>query len=685
MKDTLIQIQVLYEIAMSIGTRLDMRFMLQKSLGTYLRKLSCAAGAVLMGKMSNKVLRFEKIFAIPRAIDKNPIYQAAMDMLPQQIPIDEIGSHFNKLPYVGSHDDQFFHVMELPRFGLLMLFKQGSPLDHPLIQSLSPLNAKLASACQSCRQKERIESIARDLKNEIKERQKAKIALAASHEQLENILDSLEAMVYVADIDTHEIIFTNHYMKRLYGENLLGRSCYEVIRGGSEKCPHCQSNGLVNDNGKPDGLLAWEEFNPKLSRWFMHYVRAIPWRDGRLVRLQISTDVTRLKELEQERVEAAHREQILRLESLGTLAGGVAHEFNNLLMGIMGSVSLMKFDITAGHPFYPNLDRIETSAREAAVLTEKLLGYAQKGRYQSQHLDLNAIVQDLAKQISNTNQNIGVKLVLDKKLDMIEADQRQIEHALLNLLTNACDAMSDGGNLVIATTNATLKDIEGLSFTPQAESYIRITIQDSGSGMSEHTKERIFEPFYTTKNEATGGAGLGMAATYGIIKGHQGFIGVESALGKGSKFMVWLPALPETASFQGSIESSGKEASFSKKTILLIDDESVHRELGEQILVHLGHKVITTESAAEAIDIFRENRKTIDLIILDVIMPGSSCDEIYSQFKTIDSNVKILISNEFSAHDKARSMLVKGADDFLQKPFTLKDFRFKLERVLQNL
>lgn len=680
MTDTLIRIQVLYEIALSIGTSLDMKTMLQKSLGTYLRKFSCAAGAVLQGNIANDTLNLDLLYSIPRAFQEHEIFKAALGRIPNNVPAAEIDDQLNQLPYAGSHGGYYYHIMTLPGFGLLLLIKHGSPLDPILIKSLVPLNAKLATACLSCLRKERIQTIAYDLKIENRQRRKAEDALSASHEQLENILDGLAAFVYVADLDTHEIIFANRYMTEQFGDNVVGRPCYEVVQGASRRCLKCQIGDLLDDQGLPVETVSWEEYNSTVSRWFMHHARAMPWKGGRMVRLQISTDISRLKQLEKERMKAAQRQQAQRLESLGTLAGGIAHEYNNLLMGMMGSVSIMRFDFKKTHPVHLNIDRIESNIRVAAELTDKLLGYAQKGRYEIHHIQVNEIISNLAKTLGGDHPAITFELDLDPQLRHVEVDRNQIAHALLNLLTNACDAMPNGGPILVQTVNRSAEDLKRRHKESQAPFYVRISVKDSGSGMTEETKDRIFEPFFTTKSVGRG-AGLGMAATYGIVKGHQGFIQVASTLGQGSNLVVYLPAIAPSPPSRTAADVQQKAPSVAGKKIMLVDDEPIVLEIGKQMLAHLGHHVICVQNGQDAVTAFQQHNQTIDLVILDVVMPGMTGEQTYNQLKAINSKVKFFVSSGFSMDDRARSILIEEAEAFLQKPFSMEDLKKKLDKV----
>ncbi len=673
--------QVLYETAMAIGNSLDLNKMLQESIEVYLRKFKLSAGAVLQGKIGEGWIHLEPVFSIPHMIDQNDAFRAAMAKVPDQIPLDRQKEFIDQLPASGSRGNTYYHVMELPDFGLLVLLKNSKPVDSHLLNSLERLNSKLAIACRSCLRKSAIEKLAVDLKKENRTRKDAEAALAESHERLLAVLNSIDVMIFAADLKTHEIIFMNRHSETLLNVRREGQPCYEVVRGEPRPCANCSNDTLLDPDGRPTGPLVWEDRNPVTRNWYLHQARAVQWIDGRWVRLQISTDISRLKRLEQERLQEAHLQQTQRLEALGILAGGVAHEYNNLLMSMLGNLSLINFKIDPNHPANRHLKKIEESIRVAATLTDQLLGYAQKGRYDNISLQLNSLIRAKINDLSTSHEKIDIHLDLADNLRLIEADQRQIEHVLYNLMTNAVDAMPDGGNLTVTTRNVNRRDLRNKPYVLDRSDYIELRIKDSGVGMSAEIKDHIFDPFYTTKPMMVGkGAGLGMAATYGIIKAHDGFIEVTSEPGHGSDFMIYLPSIAPAHEDLQPAEKPAKAAN----TILWVDDEKTGLEIGTQILEHLGYQVIEANSGMEAVAQYRMAHDRIDVVVLDMVMPEMSGVETFERIKSDFPEAKILMASGYLLDAEARRMLEHGADGFVKKPFVIDELHQAIERVIRS-
>ncbi len=245
----------------------------------------------------------------------------------------------------------------------------------------------------------------------------------------------------------------------------------------------------------------------------------------------IIINITELKlaEEEKEKLQAQLR-QARKMEAIGTLAGGIAHDFNNILTGIQGYASLMLSRINSSHPHYDRLICIKKQVQSGAKLTRQLLGYARKGRYDVKPISLNKLVEETSNIFGRTKKEITIHRELAEDLFVVEADQGQIEQVLLNLYVNAADAMPGGGNLILKTMNTTHDNMKGKAYNPEPGNYLMLTVTDTGMGMGKKTRERIFDPFFTTK-EMGRGTGLGLASAYGIIKGHGGYIDVESKIG----------------------------------------------------------------------------------------------------------------------------------------------------------
>jgi PAS domain S-box-containing protein len=388
----------------------------------------------------------------------------------------------------------------------------------------------------------------------------------------------------------------------------------------------------------------------------------------------ILVDITERRRYEVQLMEAQ------RLESIGTLAAGVAHDFNNLLMAIQGNTSLMLLGLNPSHPYYERLNDIDRHIESAKRLTHQLLGYARKGRYEITVFDMNELVRNTGETFARTRKHITVRYDLDENLLPIEADMAQVEQVLLNLYLNAGDAMPGGGELRVATTNVPHTAIGSSVFTPHPGQYVEVTVEDTGSGMSESTRQRIFEPFFTTK-EMGRGTGMGLASVYGTIKGHGGYIQVESEEGRGTTFHIYLPATeaaieaPVVAREQPTPIASGAR-------ILLVDDEDGVRSVARDMLQALGYNVITASNDQEAISRLEAEGDTIDMVILDVVMPGMGGSELYRRLRSIEPDVRVLISSGYSIQGEANRILQMGANGFIQKPFTMEALSRRIRRIL---
>jgi two-component system cell cycle sensor histidine kinase/response regulator CckA len=386
-------------------------------------------------------------------------------------------------------------------------------------------------------------------------------------------------------------------------------------------------------------------------------------------------------EEEQEKLQKQFR-QAQKMEAIGTLAGGIAHDFNNLLMGIQGYVSLMLNDLEHAHPFYAKLKRVEDQVKSGADLTAQLLGFARLGKYDVKPTHINDILKKSAHMFGRTKKEITIREKYAQDLWVVEVDQGQIEQVLLNLYVNAWQAMPGRGDLYVETSNVILDENYTKTYNAQPGRYIKISITDTGIGMDEATQRQIFDPFFTTK-EMGRGTGLGLASAYGIIKIHGGIINVYSEEGHGTTFNIYLPALEATVTVQEAIPGD-KEMKQGNETILLVDDEQVMLDVGEEMLRALGYKVFVAAGGNEAIACYEANKDKIDIVVLDMIMPGMGGREAYSVLKRINSDVKVIISSGYNINGEATKVMQQGANDFIQKPFTMKELSHKIREVLDK-
>ncbi len=397
----------------------------------------------------------------------------------------------------------------------------------------------------------------------------------------------------------------------------------------------------------------------------------------------VITDISERKTADEEKRKLeAQLQQAERMEAIGTLAGGIAHDFNNLLMGIQGNVSLMRFETEPEHPHYDMLKTIEGQVKSGATLTKQLLGYARKGQYDVRAVNLNKLVKETSETFGRTRKDTEIHLELAEDLFAIEADQGQIEQIILSLYVNASDAMPGGGDLTLKTTNVTHQDMmKDKPYDAKPGNYVLLTVTDTGSGMDKETRERIFDPFFTTKNMASGrGTGLGLASAYGIVKAHAGYIDVESEKGKGTTFSIYLPATEKKA---GRAVEVAEQITKASGTVLLVDDEEVILDVGIRFLEKLGYAVLDAESGRKALELYEHNRDKIDIVILDMVMPGLGGGEAYDKMKEINPNVKVLLSSGYSIEDAgAKAILDRGCDGFIQKPFSMEQLSQSIQGIL---
>jgi PAS domain S-box-containing protein len=395
---------------------------------------------------------------------------------------------------------------------------------------------------------------------------------------------------------------------------------------------------------------------------------------GESLLLTIFLDLTDRKRLE------ARLQKAQKMEAIGTLAGGIAHDFNNLLMDIIGNVSLMLLDLDPTHPHYKRLKAIEKQVQSGSDLTAQLLGYARKGRYVVKPTSLNKLVEETSEMFGRTKKEITIHRELAEDLSDINGDQGQIEQVLFNLFMNAADAMPGGGELILKTMNTTHKEMKSALYDPKPGKYVLLTVTDTGTGMDKKTQERIFDPFFTTK-EMGRGAGLGLASAYGIIKGHGGYIDVDSEKGHGATFRIYFPASEKSPQ---QVVKTDERVIRGTGTVLLVDDEEIVLEIGKELLEAIGYRVIIAKDGKEAMKIYTKEGSAIDIVVLDMVMPHMDGGAAYDRMKAINPHVKVLLSSGYSIDSQATEILKRGCDGFIQKPFNVSELSRRIREILEQ-
>ena len=432
--------------------------------------------------------------------------------------------------------------------------------------------------------------------------------------------------------------------------------------------------------GKP----APEEYSYRLAHkdgralWMDVKAKQILW-DDRPASLSITRDVTKNRELEEE------LRQAQKMEAIGVLAGGVAHDFNNLLQMIGGYTELVLFGLKEGDPGFEELSEVMKAVGRAGDLTDRLLTFGRKVESTLQPVTLNDSVKRVAKLLDRTlPKMIEVQLVLEGDLWEVEGDPAQMDQVLMNLAINARDAMPDGGRLTVSTKNVSVESEDpDLPAGILAGEYVRVSMSDTGTGMDKATRERIFDPFFTTK-ELGKGTGLGLSMIYGIVKSHRGYISCRSDPGQGATFDIYLPkmARPKEAATSPVLEEGGDYSGH--ETILLVDDEAMIRDFVKKVLTGQGYRVLLADSGERALKLFEEKMGNIDLVLLDMIMPGMGGKKCLERMLELKPEAKIIVASGYGYDDSPESPPGIAESRYLRKPFQMQELISSVRQRLEE-
>jgi nitrogen-specific signal transduction histidine kinase/ActR/RegA family two-component response regulator len=391
--------------------------------------------------------------------------------------------------------------------------------------------------------------------------------------------------------------------------------------------------------------------------------------------ISITRDITESKQT------TLKLQQIQRFEAIGTLAGGIAHDFNNLLMGIQGRASLISMDLNASHPHREQIRAIEEYIRSATHLTQQLLGFARGGKYEVKPIDMNELVQSSAAMFGRTKKEIRIHTKCQASPTVVDADRGQIEQVLLNMYINAWQAMPpEGGELFLETRIVQMDEPYCHVHETKPGCYVKVSITDTGCGMSEAIRLQIFDPFFTTKEKGRG-TGLGLASAYGIIKNHGGMITVYSEAGHGTTFNIYLPASDKEASREVPIEAELIKGS---ATILIVDDEQMIIDVGRAMLERLGYSVLVCTDGQEALKVVKDMGDEIDLVMMDMIIPGMDCGAIFDGIREIRPKMPVLLCSGYAINGQADKILKRGCNGFIQKPYNISELSLKIKSMLEE-
>ncbi len=513
-------------------------------------------------------------------------------------------------------------------------------------------------------------------------------SLRKSERFLHSVLESIGEAVVVIDRDM-KIVSANKGYKtqtKMLSEDITGRHCYEISHGYPKPC-YLMGEDCAVMRTFDDGLAhtAIHIHKDKDGNPLFVETNSYPLIDDKgkvYAVVETIKDITEIKKLEEEKQKI--EEQLIqaqKMESIGTLAGGIAHDFNNMLTAILGFGGLIQSNMAEDDPNLLYLKEILKAAERAAHLTQGLLTFSRKQIINPKPENINNIVASVRKMLERLiGEDIELKTILADEELIVMADSGQIEQVLMNLATNARDAMPDGGILTIMTEslNITQEFIRMHGYGEQRK-YAVISVSDTGKGMDEKTRKRIFEPFFTTK-ELGRGTGLGLAIVYGIVKQHHGYVNCYSEPDRGTTFKIYLPL--KSSTYSKDEESTLPPPERGHETILLAEDYEPIRKLMKDVFEMYGYTVIDAVDGMDAVDKFKRHKDDIDIIIMDVIMPRKNGKEAYDDIKSIKDGIPCIFMSGYSADIIGSKGLSEKDSIIISKPVMPDDLLRKIRHIL---
>ena len=522
---------------------------------------------------------------------------------------------------------------------------------------------------------------------DISGRHQAQAALKQSEESYRLLFDSIDDLIMTHDLDGN-FLDLNPAVCRVTGysrEELLGKCLGDLI---VNKYRSIFFNYYLPQIRKREHLEGIFVILAKDGR--EHYVeysnRLVVPGDGASYVTSVSRDVSERMQAQRElRSMEEQLAQSQKMQAVGTLASGIAHDFNNILQAITGYIQLMLRQKDRDQTDRKYLSEVNESVERASELVRGLLTFGRSVKTELKPVDLNQEVVNTVKLLERTiPKMIGIETSLARNLQTIHGDSGQLQQILMNLGANAKDAMPAGGNLTITTRNVRLDEsfcVHLVDLKPGE--YVLLQVADNGVGMEEKVSRHIFEPFFTTK-EVGQGTGLGLSTVYGIVRGHGGHIKCETSTEQGTTFNIYFPALPAGATVKPEEKDEDEQVCGGRETILLVDDEKSILEVGKDLLGAYGYTTIGVASGEEALAVFQDRHHQIDLVILDLGMPGMGGENCLKELLALDPEVRVIIASGYTINEGLKSVVKAGAMDFLPKPYRLVDLLKKVRDALDR-
>jgi two-component system, cell cycle sensor histidine kinase and response regulator CckA len=521
-----------------------------------------------------------------------------------------------------------------------------------------------------------------ELKQEIVRREKTEKELAEAKREWEEIFQAIGHPALILDPE-YTILSANKAAAKALGsspEELKGKKCYFCFHGSSTPAEKCPMGRLL----KSQSLETVDMEIEALNGIFLVSCTPVFDEQGSLKKvIHIATDITERRKAEEEKKKLESQLiQAQKMEAVGQLAGGIAHDFNNILTAIITYCYFLRMKMEKKDPLSTYVDNILNSSEKAASLIRNLLAFSRKQIINLRPVNLNDIIKNVERILLRVlGEDIELKTEMTDRIVTVMADPVQIEQVLMNLVTNARDAMPDGGALTIRTAVSPRSgDLTNTQDNGKEKMFAVLSVKDTGAGMNEDVKKRIFEPFFTTKKMGKG-TGLGLSMVYGIIKQHEGTIDVSSEEGKGTTFMVYLPVAQKT--FMDSKTEDITLIKEGKETILLAEDSQEVRASISAILREFGYKVIEAVDGEDMVTKFKRHKNQIQLLILDMIMPKKNGKEAYEEIRKIKPEMQAIFVSGYTADIIHKKGIVEEGLEFILKPVSpillMKKIREKLD------
>jgi PAS domain S-box-containing protein len=526
----------------------------------------------------------------------------------------------------------------------------------------------------------------RGIARDITERKQAEKDLRESEEKYRQLVNHAPAGIYEVDFAKGKLVSVNDVMSEYTGyskDELLDMSAPDFLTRESQK----QMTDRMARLMKGEKIYGSAEYKARTKDgrefWMLVNARYFYDKYGKLKSaMVVAHDITDRKRAQEEKARLEDRlQQAQKMEAIGTLAGGIAHDFNNILSVIIGYTELILMSGNVDAEVRQNLKEIFNASKHARDMVKQILAFSRQSKQERKPIQVAHIVKEAIKMLrASLPTTILIQQQIEKDTGIIEADPTQIHQVLMNLCTNAAHAMNGkDGVLQISLSNMEL-DHAALEMAPDLKpgSYLKLSVSDTGHGIAPDAKEKIFDPYFTTKKKEEG-TGLGLAVVQGIVKSHNGAVAIESEVGKGATFHVYLPTIMRKLATEEEISTP---LPMGHECILFVDDEQPLVEIGKQMLQRLGYTVATRTSSIEALELFKANPDRFDLVITDIVMPNMTGETLAEKMMDIRSDIPVILCTGYSEKITRKNASEMGIQSFLMKPLVMRDLATTVRQAL---